>query len=63
MPKRLLPTRSTGSSPLHWLFTSRVDVGYDDHCQQADCLYGHINGDGLHEQLFPTLLTMQRSGK
>ena len=38
-------------------------VGYDDHYQQADRLYGDINGDGLDEQLFPTLLTMQRTNR
>ena len=54
---------------LNWLFTYRVDagtafyVGYDDHYQQADRLYGDINGDGLDEQLFPTLLTMQRTNR
>ena len=54
---------------LNWLFTYRVDagtafyVGYDDHYQQADRLYGDLNGDGLDEQLFPTLLTMQRTNR
>ena len=54
---------------LNWLFTYRVDagtafyVGYDDHYQQADRLYGDINGDGLDEQLFPTLMTMQRTNR
>ena len=54
---------------LNWLFTYRVDagtafyVGYDDHYQQADRLYGDLNGDGFDEQLFPTLLTMQRTNR
>ena len=54
---------------LNWLFTYRVDagtafyVGYDDHYQQADRLYGDLNGDGFDEQLFPTLMTMQRTNR
>ena len=54
---------------LNWLFTYRVDagtafyVGYDDHYQQADRLYGDLNGDGFEEQLFPNLMLMQRTNR
>ena len=54
---------------LNWLFTYRVDagtafyLGYDDHYQQADRLYGDLNGDGFEEQLFPRLMTMQRTNR
>ena len=54
---------------LNWLLTYRVNagtafyVGYDDHYQQADRLYGDIDGDGFEDQLFPTLTFMQQTNR
>ena len=54
---------------LNWLLTYRVNagtafyVGYDDHYQQADRLYGDVDGDGLADQLFPTLTFMQQTNR
>ena len=54
---------------LNWLLTYRVNagtafyVGYDDHYQQADRLYGDIDGDGFQDQLFPTLTFMQQTNR
>ena len=54
---------------LNWLLTYRVNagtafyVGYDDHYQQADRLYGDVDGDGFEDQLFPTLTMMQPTNR
>ena len=54
---------------LNWLLTYRVNagtafyVGYDDHYQQADRLYGDVDGDGFEDQLFPTLTFMQQTNR
>ena len=54
---------------LNWLLTYRVNagtafyLGYDDHYQQADRLYGDIDGDGFEDQLFPTLTFMQQTNR
>ena len=54
---------------LNWLLTYRVNagtafyLGYDDHYQQADRLYGDIDGDGFQDQLFPTLTFMQQTNR
>ena len=54
---------------LNWLLTYRVNagtafyLGYDDHYQQADRLYGDIDGDGFEDQLFPTLTMMQQTNR
>ncbi len=54
---------------LNWLLTYRVNagtafyLGYDDHYQQADRLYGDIDGDGFEDQLFPTLTMMQPTNR
>ena len=54
---------------MNWLLTYRVNagtafyVGYDDHYQQADRLYGDLDGDGFEDQLFPSLTTMQQTNR
>ena len=54
---------------LNWLLTYRVNagtafyLGYDDHYQQADRLYGDVDGDGFEDQLFPTLTFMQQTNR
>ena len=54
---------------LNWLLTYRVNagtafyLGYDDHYQQADRLYGDIDGDGFEDQLFPSLTMMQQTNR
>ena len=54
---------------LNWLLTYRVNagtafyLGYDDHYQQADRLYGDVDGDGFQDQLFPTLTFMQQTNR
>ena len=54
---------------LNWLLTYRVNagtafyLGYDDHYQQADRLYGDIDGDGFEDQLFPSLMMMQQTNR
>ena len=54
---------------MNWLLTYRVNagtafyVGYDDHYQQADRLYGDIDGDGFEDQLFPSLTMMQQTNR
>ena len=54
---------------LNWLLTYRVNagtafyIGYDDHYQQADRLYGDVDGDGFDDQLFPTLTMMQQTNR
>ena len=55
---------------LNWLLTYRVNagtafyLGYDDHYQQADRLYGgDVDGDGFDDQLFPALTMMQQTNR
>ena len=54
---------------MNWLLTYRVNagtafyLGYDDHYQQADRLYGDVDGDGFEDQLFPTLTMLQQTNR
>ena len=54
---------------MNWLLTYRVNagtafyLGYDDHYQQADRLYGDVDGDGFEDQLFPSLTMMQQTNR
>ena len=54
---------------MNWLLTYRVNagtafyLGYDDHYQQADRLYGDVDGDGFGDQLFPALTMMQQTNR
>ena len=54
---------------MNWLLTYRVNagtafyLGYDDHYQQADRLYGDVDGDGFEDQLFPALTFMQQTNR
>ena len=54
---------------MNWLLTYRVNagtafyLGYDDRYQQADRLYGDIDGDGFEDQLFPTLTMLQQTNR
>ena len=54
---------------LNILATYRVNsgtvfyVGYDDHYQQGDLLYGDRDGDGIPDQLYPDDLTLRQTNR
>ena len=54
---------------LNMLATYRVNsgtvfyVGYDDHYQQGDLLYGDRDGDGIDDQLYPDDLALRQTNR